>query len=149
MTALERMTSLVHILDQLGSTDEYKSLNAEGMAITVQNQDNDKLDIIYDYVRDNFDRDLPLTEMAELVNMTIPSFCRYFKKLTKKTFVSFLNEVRIVHACKLISEQKMTITEISYECGFNNFSHFTKSFKKITGYTPTEYRKSLSSFYLY
>ena len=149
MTSLEKVTSLIHILDQLGSSEEYKSLNAEGMAITIQHQDNDRIDIIYDYVRANFQRDIALAEVSELVSMTIPSFCRYFKKLTKKTFVSFLNEVRIVHACKLISEERITITEICYECGFNNFSHFTKSFKRITGYTPSDYRKSLSNFYLY
>ena len=149
MTALERMTTLIHILDHLGSSEEYKSLNAGGMAISVQHQDNDRIDVIYDYVRDNFHRELPLAEVSSLVNMTVPSFCRYFKKLTRKTFVSFLNEVRIVHACKLISEERMTITEVCYECGFNNFSHFTKSFKKVTGYSPSDYRKSLSNFYLY
>jgi AraC-like DNA-binding protein len=149
MNPLEKITSLIHILSELGESKEYKSLNAEGMVITVQSQDNDRLDLIYNHVRSNFDGDIPLEEVAGLVNMTVPSFCRFFKKVTKKTFVSFLNEVRIVHACKLISEEKMTITEVCYECGFNNFSHFTKSFRKITGYTPSDYRKSLSDFYHY
>lgn len=149
MTPIEKVTSFIHILNTLAESEEYKTLHAEGMAITVQHQDNDRIDVIYDHVREHFQRDIPLDEVASLVNMAVPSFCRYFKKLTKKTFVTFLNEVRIVHACKLISEEKMTITEICYESGFNNFSHFTKSFKKITGYTPSDYRKSLSNFYMY
>ena len=148
MTPVEKITSLIIILDQLAQSEEYNILNAEGMAITVQHQDNDRIDIIYDYVREHFQRNLSLDEIASLVNMTVPSFCRFFKKYTRKTFVTFLNEVRIVHACKLISEERMTITEVCYECGFNNFSHFTKSFKKVTGKTPSEYRKSLSNFYM-
>ena len=149
MTPIEKMTSLIHILHDLGSSEEYKSIHAEGMAVTVKSQDNDRLDVIYNHVTKNFIREIPLEEVAGLVNMTVPSFCRFFKKVTRKTFITFLNEVRITHACKLISEGRTTITEVCYECGFNNFSHFTKSFKKVTGYTPSDYRKSLSDFYLY
>ena len=73
--------------------------------------------------------------------MTVPAFCRYFKKLTHKTFTHFVNEFRVVHACKLLSEQQLPISEVCFESGFNNLSHFNKSFKKITEKSPTEYRK--------
>jgi AraC-like DNA-binding protein len=75
--------------------------------------------------------------------MAEPSFCRFFKKNTGKTFIEFLNEFRITHACKLLAESDFSITDICYECGYNNFSHFNSYFKKITGKSPSEYRKLL------
>ena len=75
--------------------------------------------------------------------MTVPSFCRYFKKVTQKTFTEFVNEFRIVHACKLLSEERHNISEVCFESGFNNFSHFNKLFKLKTGKSPNAYRKSV------
>jgi transcriptional regulator GlxA family with amidase domain len=96
-------------------------------------------------VKNNFQEDIPLIEIADMVSMTVPSFCRYFKKITNKTFVQFVNERRLVHASKLLTEQTMSISEVSFECGFNNFSHFNKSFKAFTGQNPSEYRKQLKT----
>ena len=75
--------------------------------------------------------------------MTIPAFCRYFKKATGKTFTKLVNEYRVVHATKLLSESNMSITDICYECGFNNFSHFNKLFKEITSKNASSYRKEM------
>ena len=83
--------------------------------------------------------------MADMVSMTVPSFCRYFKKITNKTFTQFVNEYRLVHASKLLAEQPMSITEVCYESGFNNFSHFNKLFKAFTGQNPSEYRNQLKA----
>jgi transcriptional regulator GlxA family with amidase domain len=77
--------------------------------------------------------------------MTVPAFCRYFKKVTGKTFTKLVNEYRVVHATKLLSESQMSITEICYECGFNNFSHFNKLFKEFTGKSASKYRGQLKS----
>lgn len=144
MDNVERLTSFIHILHALAKSKEYNSLNASGVSLMLHRQDNDRIDQIYAYVRNNFKNEVTLEEVSGLVNMTNPAFCRYFKKLTKKTFIEFVHEFRVVHACKLLSEETMTITEICFECGFNNFSHFTRVFKKITGKTPSEYRKTLS-----
>ncbi len=143
MNPFEKITSLLNILQILAGSEEFTILNAEGYTIVVENQDNNRIDIIYEYVRSNFMEKITLEEIASQVNMMVPSFCRFFKKLTNKTFIEFLNEFRVVHAVKLISEESLTITEICYECGFNNFSHFTKQFKKYTGKSPSQYRKSL------
>ncbi len=77
--------------------------------------------------------------------MTVPAFCRYFKKISRKTFTKFVNEFRVVHASKLLAETSMSITEVSFESGFNNFSHFNKSFKEFTGKSPSTYRKEFNS----
>ncbi|MCB0845369.1 MAG: helix-turn-helix transcriptional regulator, partial [Bacteroidetes bacterium] len=89
-------------------------------------------------------RPISLEEIAAEINMTVPAFCRYFKKLSGKTFTRFVNEFRVVHACKLLSEKPSSITEICYESGFNNFSHFNKIFKETTGKSPSAYRTELT-----
>ena len=86
---------------------------------------------------------IALEEMADLVHMTVPSFCRYFKKVTNKTFVQFVNEYRLVHASNLLSENKLSITEICFESGFNNFSHFNRLFKEFTGKSASKYRSEM------
>jgi YesN/AraC family two-component response regulator len=144
MNNFEKVTSFLTILQLLATTNEYTNLNAGNLAIETQVSDNDRIRKVYKYVNDHFKDPISLEQVASLINLTEPAFCRYFKKITKKTFVNFLNEFRIVHACKLIAEEHHTITEVCYECGFNNFSHFAKNFKKITGKTPTSYRKELN-----
>ncbi len=141
----ERILSILHILNELALSDEFKVLNAEGFSLETEVKDNDRINIIFNYVKNNFQEDIPLIEIADMVSMTVPSFCRYFKKITNKTFVQFVNERRLVHASKLLTEQTMSISEVSFECGFNNFSHFNKSFKAFTGQNPSEYRKQLKT----
>ncbi len=106
-------------------------------------KDNDRINVIFNYVRNNFKEEITLDKIANLVSMTVPSFCRYFKKITNKTFVQFVNEYRLVHASKLLSEKTLSITEVCFESGFNNFSHFNKQFKMFTGQNPSQYRSQL------
>ena len=141
----ERILSILHILNELALSDEFKVLNAEGFSLETEVKDNDRINIIFNYVKNNFQEDIPLIEIADMVSMTVPSFCRYFKKITNKTFVQFVNERRLVHASKLLTEQTMSITEVCFECGFNNFSHFNRSFKAFTGQNPSDYRKQLKT----
>jgi transcriptional regulator GlxA family with amidase domain len=111
----------------------------------MQVQDNDRISTVFNYVKDHFQEPIALEEVANLVSMTIPSFCRYFKKITNMTFTSFVNEYRLVHASKLLAEKPISISEICYESGFNNFSHFNKSFKAYTGKSASQYRQELKT----
>lgn len=137
------LLSILSILNDLSLSQELKILNAEGFSLETEIKDNDRINLIFNYVKSNFKEDIPLKTIADLSSMTVPSFCRYFKKITNKTFVQFLNEYRLVHASKLLAEQPMSITEICFDSGFNNFSHFNKSFKAFTGQSPSEYRNQL------
>ena len=139
----KQVTRLLEILNDLALSDEYVILNADGFSFEVEGQDNDRINMVFNHVRKHFQEVITLTDIADLVSMTEPSFCRYFKKLTSKTFVQFLNEYRLVHASKLLAEKKINITEICYESGFGNFSHFNKQFKIFTGKTPSQYRQDL------
>lgn len=139
----ERLLSILDVLNGLSTTEEFRILNAKGFSMAADVKDNDRINIVFNYVKTNFKEEITLEEIADLVSMTIPSFCRYFKKITNKTFTQFVNEYRLVHASKLLAEQPLSITEVCFECGFNNFSHFNKSFKAFTGENPSGYRKQL------
>lgn len=144
-TDFQRLLSILNILNELGNSSEFKVLNAEGFSLEAEVKDNDRINIVFNHVKINFKEDITLPEIAGMVSMTVPSFCRYFKKITNKTFTQFVNEYRLVHASKLLAEKPMSITEVCFECGFNNFSHFNKSFKAFTGQNPSEYRNGLKT----
>jgi AraC-like DNA-binding protein len=144
-TDFQRLLSILNILNELANSKEIKFLNAEGFSLESDVKDNDRINVIFNYVKNNFKEEITLEKMSNMVSMTIPSFCRYFKKITNKTFVQFVNEYRLVHASKLLAEKPMSITEVCFECGFNNFSHFNKSFKAFTGQNPSEYRNQLKA----
>jgi AraC-like DNA-binding protein len=137
----ERLLTLLSILNELEDATEFKVLNAEGFSMNLQMQDNDKINTIFNYVKDNFQEQITLEQAADLVSMTVPSLCRYFKKITKKTFTKFVNEYRLVHASKLLAEKPISITEVCFESGFNNFSYFNKTFQEFTGKSASQYRK--------
>lgn len=144
-TDFQRLLSILNILNQLATSDEIKVLNGEGFSMETEVKDNDRINIVFNHVKANFKEDISLDEIADMVSMTVPSFCRYFKKITNKTFTQFVNEYRLVHASKLLAEQPISITQVCYDSGFNNFSHFNKSFKAFTGQNPSEYRNQLKS----
>ncbi|MDP3313408.1 AraC family transcriptional regulator [Lutibacter sp.] len=140
---IEQIIRFLEILKDLAESKNYTILNVDGFAFEVEPQDNRKIDIIFGHVSKNFKETIPLDEIAEKVSMTVPAFCRYFKKATGKTFTQFVNEFRIVHATKLLAENPTSITDICFESGFNNFSHFNKLFKKFTGKSPLKYRNEM------
>lgn len=141
----DRLLTLLSVLKELEHAKDYKILNADGFSMEMQVQDNDRINMIFNYVKDHFQDQISLQHIAEMSSMTVPSFCRYFKKITKKTFTHFVNEYRVVHASKLLAEKPISIANISYESGFNNFSHFNKLFKEFTGKSASEYRHELKS----
>ncbi len=138
-----RIASFIEILNDLATTEDYTLLNANGFAFETIPQDSNKIEIIYKHINDNFKEHISLDEVSDLVSMTLPAFCRYFKKSTGKTFTRLVNEYRVVHATKLLAESNMSITNISFECGFNNFSHFNKLFKEFTGRSASIYRSEM------
>ena len=140
----ERVILLLRILQHLATTSDYEILNADGFVFETELQDSTKIDTIYKYIISNFQNHISLEEIADTASMTVPAFCRYFKKSTGKTFTKLVNEYRVVHATKLLSESQMSISDVAFECGFNNFSHFNKLFKEFTGKSALKYRKELT-----
>ena len=139
----KKILILLEILHGLAKSKDYTILNADGFAFETEPQDSAKIDIIFKHVNENFTQHITLDEIADKVSMTVPAFCRYFKKVTGKTFTKLVNEYRVVHATKLLSESQLSIADVSFECGFNNFSHFNKLFKEFTGKSASKYRSEL------
>ncbi|WP_372638124.1 helix-turn-helix domain-containing protein [Fodinibius sp.] len=77
--------------------------------------------------------------------MTKTAFCRYFKKVTGKTFFTYLNEYRGGYACKLLMQTNLNVSEICYKSGFNSISNFNKQFKAITDTSPVRYKNKLGN----
>ena len=75
--------------------------------------------------------------------MTIPAFCRYFKRNTGKTFIRYVNEYRVKHASKLLMQTDNDVKSICYESGFNNFSNFIRFFKKYNNLSPKKFREKM------
>lgn len=143
LQGMERVIQLLDILHDLSEANDYTLLNADGFAFEAELQDSEKIDIIFKHVNNNFKRHISLDEIADKVSMTTPAFCRYFKKATGKTFTKLVNEYRVVHATKLLQENQTSITDICFECGFNNFSHFNRLFKEFTGKSASKYRSEM------
>ncbi|WP_026916105.1 AraC family transcriptional regulator [Christiangramia portivictoriae] len=139
----QKLLGLLQVLNALENTKDYTILNAEGFLLETNLQDNDRLNTIFNYVKVHFQRPISLEEISNMVSMTNPAFCRYFKRITGKTFTQFVNEYRLAHAAKLLHERQMSITDVCFESGFNNFSHFNKQFKSFTGRSPSLYRREL------
>jgi AraC-like DNA-binding protein len=142
-TQLDGLLTFIKILYDLSIYKEKQILNAEGYAFISSPVENKRLKIIFNYIRDNFMDQIPLDDIAAIVYMTPQSFCRFFKKSTNKTFTNFLNEYRINHATKLLSETDQDIKSICFKSGFNNLSNFFRNFKRITNHTPNSYRDQI------
>ncbi len=105
---------------------------------------NERIDIIYRFLKDHYQRKIKIEEVAELVSMSVISLSRLIKQSTGKSFIEFLIEVRLGSATRQLIESNKSITEICYECGFNNISNFNRIFKKYRNCTPSEFRLNFS-----
>ncbi|GIU52592.1 AraC family transcriptional regulator [Shewanella sairae] len=103
----------------------------------------DKLDRVIEFIYNNFDRAIYANELAEIAHMSTNHFHRFFKKRTERTLTTFINQLRIGKACKLLINSNHPISVISDKCGFNNTSNFNRQFLSIKGNTPSAFRKSI------
>lgn len=101
---------------------------------------NERIEKIYNYVSENFSKKIMLEEAAEMLNMSVVSFSRMIKLRTGKSFIEFVNEIKLGYATRLLIETGKSVSEVCYECGFNNISNFNRTFKKKQGCTPSEFR---------
>ena len=133
--------SLLQILENLAQCAEIKTLSVTHYQQEYDQFDTDRINHIYQYSITNFQRKISIEEISEIANISPHSFCRYFKSRSRKTYSQFLLELRIRHACKLLSESKLPVAQICYESGFNNFANFNKYFKIHMGKSPLAYQK--------
>ncbi len=135
----DRLITLLNVLRVL-SRCRFQPLSSFIYAKHYSDTEGKRLSAVMDYTMDHFKEKISLEEIAAVAAMTKNAFCKYFKKRTNKTYVQFLNELRIEHACKLLmSPNELDISSIAEVSGFNNLSNFNRQFKAIKKTTPKNY----------
>ncbi|WEK33708.1 MAG: helix-turn-helix domain-containing protein [Candidatus Pseudobacter hemicellulosilyticus] len=138
---IQRIMLLMEALQCISECKQLAPLSSLGFKQGLLEGDSERVNAIYDYSLKNFKRRINLEEISAVANISPNSFCRYFKSRTRKTYSQFLIELRVGQACKLLIENNLSIKQLCYESGFNNFTSFHKYFKLITGKSPLGYQK--------
>lgn len=140
---LKRFISFLELLENLSQIST-EPLSSFIYSKTLSVNEGERLQEIFDFVLKNFQQSISLDEISKMAFMTPNAFCKFFKQRTNKTFFQFLIELRIEHACQLLSSKKeLNINLVSDMSGFNSISNFNKKFKKLKRITPTQYQQSL------
>jgi AraC-like DNA-binding protein len=143
LTGIKRLLELIAVLGILSESEDIQELTTNSMSL--QNEvDSARINGVLSYIVQNYQQEIQLSDVARLANMSESAFSRYFKKRTRRTFSQFITEIRIEHACKLLVQDKMSISAISLESGFNNLSNFNRQFKLLKKTTPLAYRSTFN-----
>ena len=137
---IDRLIIFLEILKALGNRKEMQPLAKPIIQRNIKSYDGNRLNKVIEFTFREFQRTITLKEVAALANLSPEAFCKYFKTRTRKTYINFLNEIRINHACRLLTEDK-NISGICYDCGFTNLSNFNRIFKRVKQVSPGEWRK--------
>jgi AraC-like DNA-binding protein len=137
------LASFLKILELLMDSKDIIWLNEPSLLKTYSSKNQGRVSKLMHFLQENFRTEITLEQAASVADLQLHSFCRFFKQLTHHTFSDFLNEIRIGFACKLLQQSDLPVTQVAYECGYSNISYFNRTFKKIQGITPREYRQRL------
>ena len=137
---LEKLIIFLEIIKELNNRKEMHPLTKPVIQRNIKTYDGTRLNKILEFTFSEFQRTITLHEVAALANLTPEAFCKYFKTRTRKTYVSFLNEIRVNHACRLLTEES-SVADICYDSGFTNLSNFNRIFRRIKKMSPGEWRK--------
>jgi AraC-like DNA-binding protein len=135
-----QVVRLLDMMYELSISEDVRTLSTGLLTKTPQEPDSRRVNKIKDHINQHFRKDIKLVDSAELVGMSPAAFSRFFKLRTGKTFSEYLIDIRIGHASRLLIDSSKSITEICFECGFNNLSNFNRIFKRKKGVTPREFR---------
>ena len=141
-TSFERFLTLLRVLQQLADAPDSEPLHADGVRFDLNPKEQERINRICQYVEQHYTEPVDIHAVADLASLTIPAFCRYFKRMTHQTYTDFVNEYRVNQARRMLHSAR-TVADVSFAVGFNNLSHFNKTFRAVTGQTPTAYRKAL------
>ncbi|MDO9152729.1 MAG: AraC family transcriptional regulator [Paludibacter sp.] len=141
---INRLVELLLILNELSANKNINLLSTEDTLNLCCLNDSMIINNVYKYVAENFQNKISFDVAASVANLQRSAFCRYFKRKTKKRFTEFVNETRIMHARKLLSETDKSTIEIAFECGYENTSYFNRQFKIICGITPTVFKEQIA-----
>ena len=137
-----RLAAFLQLMQAMATIKKWKVLATVSSPYSISESEGLRMNDIYQYTMEHFTENISLSSIASVAHLTPQAFCRYFKKHTRKTYVSFLNEVRITEACKkMVQGDFDSYSSVAYQAGFNNVVTFNRVFKKTTGRSPREYLK--------
>lgn len=139
-TGLDKLTALWRLLNLLSKKTDYRLLSSPIYRPILGTDSESRIDRACQHIHENFTRKISLPEMAKKVGMTQNSFCRFFKKMTGKSFTDYVNDLRISRARKLLAESEANISEVAYASGFESMTHFNRIFLKKNEMPPREFR---------
>ncbi|GAB3412762.1 AraC family transcriptional regulator [Niabella aquatica] len=139
---LEQFMSFLQLLQAMAE-NQFKRIISHSNFAEKAASDSSRIDMVLSYLNSHYTQPISLKEVASFAAMNNSAFCRFFKTKTGKSFKSYLMDMRIDYACKLLLLDEKNIYQISTECGFDTISHFNKTFKNKLGYPPSEYRKTM------
>jgi AraC-like DNA-binding protein len=135
---------LLTILHELSMDENFRILSSSMFVNKDDSSESRRVQKMINYMHDNYQKDIHLLDVADYVNMSEVSFSRFMKKRTGKNYIEYLNDLRLGIASRHLVDTNKTISEICFECGFNNLSNFNRIFKKRKGCTPKEFRENYS-----
>jgi len=136
----DQLLMLLQIFYLLAESSETEPLKAQPIASASMLKGQQRLHKVYQFIETNYQKNIDVNEVAEICHLTTAAFCRYFKRSTHYTFTDFLNQYRINQSKKFLLQDK-TVTEACYESGFGNISYFNKTFKRLIGENPSNFKK--------
>ncbi|MEZ0487177.1 AraC family transcriptional regulator [Fibrella aquatica] len=140
LQGMAQVLELLGILNELAADREAILLASDSYQLTASEAETERMKRVLEFVLKNFRKEIRIEQIASVAGMAPAAFCRYFRKRTGKSFVEYLNELRISHARKLLTQADLSVGQVGFECGFNNISHFHRQFKQQTGTTPMRYQ---------
>jgi AraC-like DNA-binding protein len=141
-TGLGRLLGVLHIIEQLMLPDALRCLSVADQMRNLSEREVKRMQQVLNFLMTHSHRAIALEEVAAVANMSREAFCRFFKERTRKTYVRYLNELRMTNACQLLLHTNQTVASVAYACGFANLSHFNRVFVKLIGKTPRDYRRN-------
>ena len=134
------LSDFIRLLHNMAHTKKWKILSTTSPDFSISDFEGLRMNDIYQYTMANYSENISLRQIAAVAHLTVPAFCRYFKKQTNKTYINFLNEIRISEACNKLSEGEFkSISSVANETGFVNVTTFNRVFKKINGMPPGKF----------
>ena len=144
MQGFQSVTTFLNILSDMANANRKRLVSGLFESDLGSSSKSRRIAKVCEYIEQNLDKELSLSDVAALVNMSESAFSHFFKKRTGLTYINYVNNQRIAKACTLLSDTTLSASEICYDCGFNNKSNFIRIFRKKKGMSPIEYRKFIS-----
>ncbi|MEN9613606.1 MAG: hypothetical protein RLZZ628_4420 [Bacteroidota bacterium] len=142
LAPFQQFIAILELLQTMANCAEKDTLHSNPVGQHYNLKEQQRLKVVYAYIEAHYAEKIDLLDMAKLTHLTHAAFCRYFKKMTLMTFTEFVNQYRVNQAKKQLLLDH-TVTAVCFECGFESLSYFNRIFKKVTGLSPMQFKKSL------